>query len=98
VGFPGAAQRHARIGWNIIGGWARQFDFGPSIFFAIGAHTAALVSIHRLERLARLVGAVVSRWCSAPRLGPTRSRGCAVLPAIATVAMVDDAQPIGHLG
>ena len=31
------------LGWNVIGGWTGQFDFGPQVFFAVGAYTAALL-------------------------------------------------------
>src|SRR5262252_9021163 len=34
------------IGWNVSGGWAGQFDFGPSVFFAFGAYVAALLANH----------------------------------------------------
>ena len=55
-----------------------QFDFGPSIFFAIGAYTAALLSIHFGWNawLALLGGGGGRRWSSARR-SPTRSPGCA---------------------
>src|SRR5881397_665045 len=33
------------VGWNVIGGWAGQFDFGPQVFFAVGAYTAALLYV-----------------------------------------------------
>src|SRR6187549_2826685 len=46
VGFLVLLNAMLGIGWNVIGGWAGQFDFGPSIFFAIGAYTAALLSLH----------------------------------------------------
>ena len=46
VGFLVLLNAMLGIGWNIIGGWAGQFDFGPSIFFAIGAYTAALLTIN----------------------------------------------------
>ena len=46
VGFLVLLNALLGIGWNIIGGWAGQFDFGPNIFFAIGAYTAALLAIH----------------------------------------------------
>ena len=36
VGFLVLLNAMLGIGWNVIGGWAGQFDFGPSIFFAIG--------------------------------------------------------------
>ena len=77
VGFLVLLNAMLGIGWNIIGGWAGQFDFGPSIFFAIGAYTAALLSIN-LGWNAWL--ALPARWssrrCSALR-SRTPSRGCA---------------------
>src|SRR6266508_2630392 len=60
VGFLVLLNAMLGIGWNIIGGWAGQFDFGPSIFFAIGAYTAALLSIHLgCNAWLGLLGAVV---------------------------------------
>ena len=60
VGFLVLLNAMLGIGWNIIGGWAGQFDFGPSIFFAIGAYTAALLSIHLgWNAWFALIGAVV---------------------------------------
>ena len=64
VGFLVLLNAMLGIGWNIIGGWAGQFDFGPSIFFAIGAYTAGLLAIHFgwnawLGLLAAVVVAVV---------------------------------------
>jgi hypothetical protein len=77
VGFLVLLNAMLGIGWNIIGGWAGQFDFGPSIFFAIGAYTAALLSIHfGWNAWLALAGAVACRWSSA-RPSPTRSPGCA---------------------
>ena len=55
------------IGWNIIGGWAGQFDFGPSIFFAIGAYTAAL--LFDASRLDAWLG-LLARWSSPSRSAP----------------------------
>ena len=44
VGFLVLLNAMLGIGWNIIGGWAGQFDFGPNIFFAIGAYTASTLT------------------------------------------------------
>ena len=78
VGFLVLLNAMLGIGWNIIGGWAGQFDFGPSIFFAIGAYTAALLSI-RLGWNAwlALLGAVVVAvaLCAALTYPVTRLRG-----------------------
>jgi branched-chain amino acid transport system permease protein len=84
------------IGWNIIGGWAGQFDFGPQVFFAVGAYTAAVL----MERaglnpwLAMIAAIVVTMAiCAAITYPITRLRGHYF--AIATVAMWMIAQPIG---
>jgi branched-chain amino acid transport system permease protein len=96
VGFLVLLNAMLGIGWNIIGGWAGQFDFGPSVFFAIGAYTAALLAI-RLEWNAwpaLLGGVLVSvAICAAVTYPITRLRGHYF--AIATVAMWMIAQPIG---
>src|SRR5499425_441810 len=96
VGFLVLLNAMLGIGWNIIGGWAGQFDFGPNIFFAIGAYTAGLLAIHFqwnawLGLLAAVVVAVVV--CAAVTYPITRLRGHYF--AIATVAMWMIAQPIG---
>ena len=96
VGFLVLLNAMLGIGWNIIGGWAGQFDFGPNIFFAIGAYTAGLLAIHFqlnawLGLLAAVVVAVVI--CAALTYPITRLRGHYF--AIATVAMWMIAQPIG---
>ncbi|MGH7403436.1 MAG: ABC transporter permease subunit, partial [Candidatus Rokuibacteriota bacterium] len=60
VGFLVLLNAMLGIGWNIIGGWAGQFDFGPNIFFATGAYTAALLTIHfEWNAWLSLLGAVV---------------------------------------
>src|SRR5262245_42712590 len=46
VGFLILLNAMLGIGWNVIGGWAGQFDFGPNVFFAIGAYTVAVTLIH----------------------------------------------------
>ena len=78
VGFLVLLNAMLGIGWNIIGGWAGQFDFGPSIFFAIGAYTAALLSIHfGWNAWLGLLGAVVVSVaiCAAVTYPITRLRG-----------------------
>jgi len=96
VGFLVLLNAMLGIGWNIIGGWAGQFDFGPNIFFAIGAYTAALLFIHLgWNAWLGLLGAMVVSVliCAVVTYPVTRLRGhyC----AIATVAMWMIAQPIG---
>src|SRR5581483_2253623 len=96
VGFLVLLNAMLGIGWNIIGGWAGQFDFGPSIFFAIGAYTAALLNIHwGWNAWLALLGAMVvsAIICAAITYPVTRLRGHYF--AIATVAMWMIAQPIG---
>ncbi len=96
VGFLVLLNAMLGIGWNIIGGWAGQFDFGPNIFFATGAYTAALLSIHfGWNAWLALLGAIVVSViiCAVVTYPITRLRGHYF--AIATVAMWMIAQPIG---
>jgi len=96
VGFLVLLNAMLGIGWNIIGGWAGQFDFGPSIFFAIGAYTAALLAIHfEWNAWLGLLGGVLIAMaiCAIVTYPITRLRGHYF--AIATVAMWMIAQPIG---
>jgi branched-chain amino acid transport system permease protein len=96
VGFLVLLTAMLGIGWNVIGGWAGQFDFGPNIFFATGAYTAALLAIHFEWNawLGLLGGVAVSVViCGAVTYPITRLRGHYF--AIATVAMWMIAQPIG---
>ena len=96
VGFLVLLNAMLGIGWNIIGGWAGQFDFGPSIFFAIGAYTAALLHIHfGLNAWLALSGAIIVSvvLCALLTYPVTKLRGHYF--AIATVAMWMIAQPIG---
>ena len=96
VGFLVLLTAMLGIGWNVIGGWAGQFDFGPNIFFATGAYTAALLAIHFEWNawLGLLGGVAVSVViCAAVTYPITRLRGHYF--AIATVAMWMIAQPIG---
>ncbi len=78
VGFLVLLNAMLGIGWNIIGGWAGQFDFGPEhLLRDRRLHRRAPVDPLRLERLARPAGrGGRCRWSSAPR-SPTRSPGCA---------------------
>ncbi len=46
IGFLVLLNAMLGVGWNVIGGWAGQFDFGPQVFFASGAYVAALLLIH----------------------------------------------------
>jgi len=96
VGFLVLLNAMLGIGWNIIGGWAGQFDFGPSIFFAIGAYTAALLTINLgWNAWLALLGAMVvsAAICAAVTYPVTKLRGHYF--AFATVAMWMIAQPIG---
>src|SRR3989442_7259315 len=45
VGFLVLVNAMLGVGWNVIGGWAGQFDFAPQVFFAVGAYTAALLYV-----------------------------------------------------
>src|SRR2546428_13384301 len=83
-------------GWNVIGGWTGQFDFGPQVFFAVGAYTAALLYVK--------LG--VDAWLGLPVAAAVAALICAVLTypltrlrghyfAIPTVAIWMIAQPIG---
>jgi branched-chain amino acid transport system permease protein len=96
VGFLVLLNAMLGVGWNIIGGWAGQFDFGPNVFFAIGAYTAALLAIHWGWNawLGLVAAALVSSViCAVVTYPITRLRGHYF--AIATVAMWMIAQPIG---
>ncbi|HET7339998.1 MAG TPA: branched-chain amino acid ABC transporter permease, partial [Methylomirabilota bacterium] len=96
VGFLVLINAMLGLGWNVIGGWAGQFDFGPQVFFAVGAYTAALLFARLgvnpwLGMLAAVVVAVVI--CAVLTYPLTRLRGHYF--AIATVAIWMIAQPIG---
>jgi len=96
VGFLVFIYAMLGVGWNFIGGWAGQFDFGPCIFLATGAYTAALATVHWgwSPWLGMIAGIVVSMViCAAITFPVTRLRGHYF--AIATVAMWMIAQPIG---
>jgi branched-chain amino acid transport system permease protein len=96
VGFLVLINAMLGVGWNVIGGWAGQFDFGPQVFFAVGAYTAALLFARLgvdawLGMLAAVVVAVAV--CAVLTYPLTRLRGHYF--AIATVAIWMIAQPIG---
>jgi len=96
VGFLVLLYATLGVGWNFIGGWAGQFDFGPNIFFATGAYTAAVVAVNLgwSPWLGLVAGVVVSiAVCAVVTFPVTRLRGHYF--AIATVAMWMIAQPIG---
>lgn len=96
VGFLVLVNAMLGIGWNVIGGWTGQFDFGPQVFFAVGAYTAALLFIHLglnpwLGMVAAALVAMVI--CAVVTYPLTRLRGHYF--AISTVAIWMIAQPIG---
>ena len=96
VGFLVFVNAMLGLGWNVIGGWAGQFDFGPQVFFAVGAYTAGLLYVK--------LG--VDAWLGLPIAAAMAALICAVLTypltrlrghyfAISTVAIWMIAQPIG---
>ena len=96
VGFLVLLNAMLGLGWNVIGGWAGQFDFGPQVFFGVGAYTAALLYVKLgvgawLGLLAAVV--VAAAICAVLTYPLTRLRGHYF--AIATVAIWMIAQPIG---
>ena len=96
VGFLVLINAMLGLGWNVIGGWAGQFDFGSQVFFAIGAYTAALLFVRIdlnpwLGMIAAIALAVVV--CVITTYPLTRLRGHYF--AIATVAIWMIAHPIG---
>ena len=96
VGFLVLITAMLGLGWNVIGGWAGQFDFGPQVFFAVGAYVAALLFVRRgvdawLGMLAAVTVAVA--LCAVLTYPLTGLRGHYF--AIATVAIWMIAQPIG---
>jgi branched-chain amino acid transport system permease protein len=96
VGFLVLLNAMLGVGWNVIGGWAGQFDFGPNVFFALGAYVAAVLAINLglSAWLGLCAGALASALiCAALTYPITRLRGHYF--AIATVAMWMIAQPIG---
>jgi len=96
VGFLVLVNAMLGLGWNVIGGWAGQFDFGPQVFFGIGAYTAALlyVKLGVDAWLGLLAGvAVAAIICAVLTYPLTRLRGHYF--AISTVAIWMIVQPIG---
>lgn len=96
VGFLVLIYAMLGVGWNIIGGWAGQFDFGPQVFFATGAYVAAILAINLgvnawIGMLAGIVFSVIV--CAVVTYPITRLRGHYF--AIATVAIWMIVQPIG---
>jgi branched-chain amino acid transport system permease protein len=96
VGFLVLVNAMLGVGWNVIGGWAGQFDFGPQVFFGVGAYAAALlyVKLGVDAWLGLLAGVTIAAGLCAVLTYPlTRLRGHYF--AIATVAIWMIAQPIG---
>jgi len=96
VGFLVLINAMLGLGWNVIGGWAGQFDFGPQVFFGVGAYTAALLFVRLgLDAWLGLPAAVAVAVvvCALLTYPLTRLRGHYF--AIATVAIWMIAQPIG---
>lgn len=96
VGFLVLLNAMLGLGWNVIGGWAGQFDFGPQVFFGTGAYTAALLHVKLgVDAWLGLVAAVFvsAAICAVLTYPLTRLRGHYF--AIATVAIWMIAQPIG---
>jgi branched-chain amino acid transport system permease protein len=96
VGFLVLLNAMLGLGWNVIGGWTGQFDFGPQVFFAVGAYAAALLYVK--------LG--IAAWLGLPIAAALAALVCAVLTypltklrghyfAISTVAIWMIAQPIG---
>jgi branched-chain amino acid transport system permease protein len=78
IGFLVLLNAMLGIGWNVIGGWAGQFDFGPQVFFAVGAYVAAILVIcaavtYPLTRLRGHYFAIstVAIWMIAQPIGAT---------------------------
>jgi len=96
IGFLVLLNAMLGIGWNVIGGWTGQFDFGPQVFFAVGAYVAALLFIHvGLSPWLGMPVAVLMAMliCAVVTYPLTRLRGHYF--AISTVAIWMIAQPIG---
>ncbi|HEV8616070.1 MAG TPA: branched-chain amino acid ABC transporter permease [Methylomirabilota bacterium] len=96
VGFLVLINAMLGVGWNVIGGWTGQFDFGPQVFLAVGAYVAAILFVHLglnpwLGMLAAVITAMIV--CALVTYPLTRLRGHYF--AIATVAIWMIAQPIG---
>jgi branched-chain amino acid transport system permease protein len=96
IGFLVLINAMLGIGWNVIGGWAGQFDFGPQVFFAVGAYVAAILFIQlKLSPWLGMPAAVLIAMliCAVVTYPLTRLRGHYF--AISTVAIWMIAQPIG---
>ena len=96
IGFLVLLNAMLGVGWNVIGGWAGQFDFGPQVFFAVGAYVAALLFVHLgLSPWPGMAAGVVVAMllCAVVTYPLTRLRGHYF--AISTVAIWMIAQPIG---
>jgi branched-chain amino acid transport system permease protein len=96
VGFLVLINAMLGLGWNVIGGWAGQFDFGPQVFLGVGAYTAAVLFVRLAVNpwLGMLAAVLVAGVVCAVLTYPlTRLRGHYF--AIATVAIWMIAQPIG---
>lgn len=97
VGFLVILYAMLGVGWNVIGGWAGQFDFGPQVFFGIGAYTEAVLAARWQVNawLGMLAGALLAVVVAVLVTYPiTRLRGHYF--AIATVAVWMIAQPIAR--
>ena len=96
IGFLVLLNAMLGVGWNVIGGWAGQFDFGPQVFFAVGAYVAALLFVHLgLSPWPGMAAGVLVAMllCAVVTYPLTRLRGHYF--AISTVAIWMIAQPIG---
>jgi len=96
IGFLVLINAMLGIGWNVIGDWAGQFDFGPQVFFAVGAYVAAILFVHlKLSPWLGMPTAVLVAIliCAVVTYPLTRLRGHYF--AISTVAIWMIAQPIG---
>ena len=96
VGFLVLLNAMLGVGWNVIGGWAGQFDFGPQVFFGVGAYAAALLYVKLgLDAWLGLpiAVAIAALLCAVLTYPLTRLRGHYF--AISTVAIWMIAQPIG---
>ena len=96
VGFLVLITAMLGLGWNVIGGWTGQFDFGPQVFFDVGAYTAAVLFVRlRVDAWLGILAAVAVAvaLCAVLTYPLTGLRGHYF--AIATVAIWMIAQPIG---
>jgi branched-chain amino acid transport system permease protein len=96
VGFLVLITAMLGLGWNVIGGWTGQFDFGPQVFFGVGAYAAAVLFVRlRMDAWLGMLAAVAVAvaLCAVLTYPLTGLRGHYF--AIATVAIWMIAQPIG---